>query len=136
MKHSAQTMIAFYQSLGKLFYAVAASDKSVNKKEITLLNEIVKDQWLDIEDSEDQFKYYSAYQIEIVFDWLYNNEADSETCYSKFEEFALHHSSLFTKKINALILKTATKIAAVFAGVNKSELIILAQLELFLKRKL
>ncbi|NGY36599.1 hypothetical protein FQU23_003625 [Flavobacterium sp. XN-5] len=45
-------------------------DKTVQKEEIEKLKELVQKEWLPVEDSSDIFGSDSAYQIEIVFDWL------------------------------------------------------------------
>ena len=73
-------------------------------------------------------------KIETVFDWL-NNEgfSNSETCYSEFIEFKKEHPSLFTKDINNLIIKTATKIAASAHDLNKLELMLVDKLNTELK---
>jgi len=42
MKPSSQTMLHFYQQLGKLFYSIAAVDGTVREEEIKKLIEIVR----------------------------------------------------------------------------------------------
>ena len=118
--------VKLYQNLGKLFYSVASADQKVNEAEANKLKEIIKKYWLDIDDAEDQFGTDAAYQIEIVFDELNANDnlQYSQTFYNDF----------VTKKLNKLIMKTANEIAQSFAGKNKSELIILAKLNLELKK--
>ena len=74
MKPSSNTMIHFYQQLGKLFYGIASADKTVGKEEIAQLKEIVKKEWVPIENTFNEFGDDSAYQIEIVFDWLVEND--------------------------------------------------------------
>ncbi|WP_338407064.1 hypothetical protein [uncultured Flavobacterium sp.] len=69
-----QTMIHFYQQLGKVFYRIASADKVVQKEEIAQLNEIIKNQWLALEDSLNELGDDAAYQIEMVFDSLVENE--------------------------------------------------------------
>lgn len=121
--------IHFYQNLGKLFYAIAASDKTVRDEEFTILKEIVKSQWLDIDPIEDDFNTDSAYQIEVVFDWLNNQGVlDANTCFNEFITYKDEQKHFFTDKIKQLILITARAIASSFSGVNKSELIMLARL--------
>ena len=44
------------------------------------------------------------------------------------------HNALFTDKVKGLIMKTAGQIASSFAGVNKSELLMLAKLDMELKK--
>lgn len=125
-------MIQFYQNLGKLFYAIASTDGSVTPKEMSNLNDIVKSHWLCLEETDDQYNVDAAYQIQIVFDQLYSSNASPKHCYNEFEDFSKRHPSLFSIEINKLILSTATSIANAYAKVNKSELIMLAKLELHL----
>lgn len=135
MKPSKNTIISFYENLGKLFYAIAAADNIVEEVEFNVLKEIVKDKWTVIDDVDDDFHSDAAYQIETVFDWL-NNEgfSDSETCYDEFIDFKNEHSSLFKKNITNLIIKTAASIAASVNDINKSELMLVAKLSLELKK--
>lgn len=135
MKPSQNTIISFYESLGKLFYAIAAADNVVEEIEFNVLKETVKNKWTKIDPIDDDFHSDAAYQIETVFDWL-NTEgfSNSETCYNEFLEFKKEHPSLFTKNIKSLILKTAAKIAASVADLNKSELMLVAKLSIELKK--
>ena len=135
MKPSNQTMLRFYQNLGKIFYSIAAVDKTVSSDEITQLKEIVKIEWLPLENTFDSFGTDSAYQIEIVFDWLLENNWTTDDILYDFESFKKEHPSLFTPAVNALILKTAKTIAASFFGKNKSELVLINQLSSVLSKK-
>ena len=65
-----------YQNLGKLFYAVAMADHSVHMKEMEKLNEVVRDNWLDVDDIEDEYGSDAAFQIISVFDQLLEYEKD------------------------------------------------------------
>ena len=126
--------IKFYQNLGKLFYAIAAVDKNVREEEFDKLKEIVKLEWLAVDEIEDNFHTDAAYQIEIVFDWLYKEEKlDAKTWYNDFIAYKDEQPHLFPKAIKKLILKTANAIADSFSGKNKSELIMLSTLEMNLK---
>ena len=135
MKPSQNTIISFYENLGKLFFAIAAADNIVEEVEFNVLKKIVKDKWTKIDPVDDDFHSDAAYQIETVFDWL-NNESflNSETCYNEFIDFKKDHPSLFTEEIKSLIIKTATKIAASVADLNKSELKLVAKLSLELEK--
>ncbi len=125
----------FYQNLGKLFYAIAAADTKVHEAEISRLKAIVKKEWLAIDDLEDPFGTDAAYQIEVVFDWLYNDEElDLKACYDDFVNYKIEQNHLFTKKIKQLILKTASAIAESFSGKNKSELMLLAKINIELNK--
>jgi hypothetical protein len=126
--------LKFYQNLGKLFYAIAAADNKVREAEMNKLKELVKKEWLDVDDFEDGFGTDAAYQIEIVFDWLTRDEElNSKACYDDFIAYKKDQKHLFTKNVNQLILKTANAIAESFSGKNKSELMLLAKLNIELK---
>jgi len=123
-----------YQNLGKLFYAVAMADKKVVPEEVEKLKEAVRKYWLQVDDIEDEFGTDAAHQIEIVFDWLQNEEKDGEHYFREFTDFYKEHPSKFNDKIKQLILRTAYDIASSFAGRNKSELILLAKLKMLLEK--
>jgi hypothetical protein len=135
--YSERYSIAFYQALGKLFYAIASADKHVHLKEYNKLKDIVKNEWLPVDDYEDDFNTDAAYQIEIVFDWLNKHEElHPYQWFNEFLDFKKEHEKLFTDHIKHLILKTANAIAYSFSGKNKSELIMLTKLNLELKKTL
>lgn len=126
--------IKFYQNIAKLFYAIAAADKIIKPIEFETLKDFVKREWVSVEDTEDDYKTDAAYQIEIVFDWLTTQELDADACFNDFIEYKDEHKYFFTDELNALILKTAGAIATSFSGENKSELIMLAKLNIELKK--
>jgi hypothetical protein len=128
MKPLQQTMIHFYQQLGKLFYSVASVDKTVRKEEIAQLNEIVKKEWLPIENNLNEFGDDAAYQIEIVFDYMVENDWKIGKIIRDLEDFKKEHPSLFTSQVNDLILKTAKAITNSFSGKNKSESVMIEKL--------
>ncbi len=120
----------FYQALGKLFYAVAMADKHVRPVEVQRLRKYVRKYWLEVDQFEDEFNTDSAYQIEIVFDWLEEEDKNGEDYFKDFEEFYKNHTSKFSPEIKSLILDTAEAIAGSFAGKNKSELLLIFKLKL------
>ena len=125
MKNNINSTVLFYQNLGKLFYAVAAIDGTVEHIEIETLKQIVTVEWRTEKE---------ASLIMEMYDWLHKDqEYDANTCFKSFLNFMASHKTLFTKPRKALILKTARKIAHSFSKHNKSELILLAQLNLALK---
>ena len=122
--------IEFYQALGKLFFAVAAVDNKVLAEEYHALKKILETEWLKVNTSED------LNQILIVFKTLYKKEQyDTEKWFEEFLNFKNNNEKLFTKNIKQLILNTAYTIANSFARKNKSELIMLAKLDLELKKE-
>jgi hypothetical protein len=132
MKPSNETMVSFYQQLGRVFYGIAAADKNVREEEILRLDEIVRNYWLPLENTFDNFDVDSAYQIEIVFAWLNNNDWNKEDILGKFKDFKEEHPSLFGYKNRLLIQGTAQAIAKSFYGENKAEGVFLKKLKAIL----
>ena len=135
METKKKMTLKFYQNLGKLFYAIAASDKIVRIIEHERLKEFVKNQWLNVDLIEDTFGTDAAYHIEIVFDWLNQEEIlNAESCFNDFVAYKNEQAHLFTDEVKLLILRTASAIASSFSGVNKSELIMLVKLNMELDK--
>ncbi|TJY35771.1 hypothetical protein [Pontimicrobium aquaticum] len=125
----------FYQNLGKLFYAIASIDGSVRTEELESLKEIVKKEWLLTHLANDDLKLNAQQSIINTFRWLHDdNEYNASECYKSFLIFKNNHETLFTNEVNKLILKTARAIAAAFSKVNKSELMLLAKLDIEFKK--
>lgn len=122
--------IEFYQTLGKLFYAIAAADKHVREEEFIKLKEIIKTDWVPVVD----FNGDKLQQIEIVFDtFCKKDNLNANECFRDFVDFKKKHESLYTSTIKYLILKTANAIAYSSSSKNKSELIMLTKLQMYLK---
>ncbi len=123
------TMFNFYQLLGRVFYAAAQADKVIRQEEVLELKRIVTEVWLDVDDSTDEFNTDAAFQIEIAFDYLLNNDAVIDGVINELKTFKSIHASIFSAEMNALILATASKIISSFAKKNKAELVFFNQLE-------
>ncbi len=133
MKPSEEMMLRLYHKLGKLFYAVAAADKQVSKEEAQKLYQLVKQDWVPVEDAADAFGTDAAFQIITAFDLLNDQMASSKSCTHQFEEFYRAHKYLFTDNIKELTLRTANGIATSFRGQNKSELIAIQEIDRLFK---
>lgn len=117
--------ILFFQNVGKLFYAISASDGSINENEIKILKKLMITLW--------ENELYSEHVV-ITFDKLVKEQATSEDCFKDFVVYKNENKSLFTPELNQLIAEAAGAIASSFSKKNKSELIILAKLALELKK--
>ena len=134
MEASKKLHLAFYQHVGKIFYAIASADNTINEAEYNTLKSIVKSDWLLLDSCIDKADNNTSPIID-VFNWLdKEQDYDSEICYMSFIDFKTKNEVLFTDEIKQLIIKTAGAIAASFSGINKSELIMLAKLNIELKK--
>lgn len=118
-----------YESLGCLFYSIAASDEKVTKAEINKVLEAVKNKWIPLEDSTDQFGTDAANYISIAFDFMMEDIASAAEAWSRFSDSYKVNKDLFTPKIKALAIETAEEIANSFSGMNKTELKEIEQLK-------
>ncbi len=128
MRPSTETMMTFYEQLGRVFYGVAHADGTVRKEEEQRLDELVKTIWLANEDTEDGFGSDAAYQIEIVFNWLNENDWSQQNILSDFRDYMDEHPHLFDKNRRQLIMETAEFIADSFHHMNKKEVKFLTEL--------
>lgn len=132
---SAQEPLApFYQHLGHLFYAVAASDNVVRASELETLHALVLSKWIPLGEAEDEFHTDLGYHIEIVFEWLKHNAMGADESFERFSNYAQENAGEFTRKRKKMIWQTANEIAEAFSGTNKSELIMLSKLRLLMNK--
>ena len=129
MKYSNRTIMRFYQLLGKIFYAAAAIDKIVRKEEMEELRKSVESQWLSLDHTFDEFETDSAYQIEIVFDWLNDKHPDPGKAIHSLQLFKKKYPDLFNERMKGMILETASAITSSYSAKNKSELVFMSRLE-------
>ena len=123
------TLNGFYQSISKVFYGIAAADQLIRKEDVKTLTNIIQKEWIPLDDRTDDFGTDAAFQVGIVFIWLVENDWDIDYLLDAFKEYTKEYPSLFTLKINALILKKAVTIADSFHGINRRENVYLGKLE-------
>jgi|TARA_R110000751_G_scaffold2470_4_gene13381 archaellum biogenesis ATPase FlaH len=126
MKNEDHTLKLFYQNLGKLFYAIACIDGTIEVDEINALKFTVEKEWKLTEDT---------FTIIDSFSWLHRDQDyNADTCFKSFLNFMNTNKTLFTESRKALIVKTANAVASSFSNRNKSELMLLAKLDIELKK--
>lgn len=132
MKTKEQKDIEFYQNLGRLFYAIAFIDNTVRPEEIEALKKMVSSTWTSPDNEPDEHGSDSAFQIEVVFNWLDSEVFNAQDSYDSFATYYTSNKALFTETTKRNITKTASAIANAFSGTNKSELVLLAKLNLLI----
>lgn len=126
--------IVFYQHLGKLFYAIASIDKKIQKVEVEALKKEISIFHTNTNSSIFNANIDATHHITATFDILYFEAADAQTCFNDFIAFKKNYETLFTTSLKKEILEIAGKIAASFANLNKSELMLLAKLSIEFKK--
>jgi hypothetical protein len=127
-------MEKFYQELGHLFYAIASVDKKIAREEIRELKKCVREEWLKLEDTVDEFGEDAAFQIESVFEWLAQNHEKPENAFQEFETYFESHKKIFNNNVRTMVLATCEKIAASYASKNKAEVALLEQVRALLHK--
>jgi len=122
-----------HQFLGKLFYAVAMADKKIEEEEITALKTDILQRWCNLDSKPNGLVLDGHQEIITVFKQLQSTKAESDICFSEFNEFFNEHKQLFNEDLRKLIWDTTQVIASSFANKNKSELILLAKLKMLLE---
>jgi hypothetical protein len=110
-----------YEQLGNLFFAIAMADNHLKHKEVEKLKELVNKEWVPLEHSTDEFGTDAAYYIYISFDYLTDSFTTAEEAFYTFKVYYEIHKAVFSEKLKAKILTTATDIAVSFRGISKAE---------------
>ncbi len=118
---TANTYIKIYTSLGYLFYSVAAGDGTVRTAEVEKLKQLVKQDWLPLEGSRDEFGTDAAHYIEMSFDFALGEEMDGDAAYERFVDEYKDLAPHFDAGLKRLVLTTAAAVADAFHGTNKEE---------------
>ena len=113
-----------------VFYAVAAADGLVRPEELKVLKRVVKEKWF----SGDNVPLCEVL-IPQIFQELQQQGVSSHEAFDEFREYYQQHRNEFSQEHKAKLAETAAAVAAAFAGNNKSELTVLAQLYLLLHDK-
>ena len=130
---TAQTYIDIYTNLGFLFYSVAAGDGRVRGEEVETLKELVKERWMQLEESRDEFGVDAAEYIAMSFDYANDNGLDAEQAYQRFADAYREHAKRFDQRMKRLVLDTAVAITDAFGHTNKSEHAALSRVQLLFR---
>jgi len=118
----------FYKEFGRLLYAIAAADGSVNDKEVATLKRIVSEELVPQEASTDHFGTDQAFITEFEFDVLADRSASPEGAFDSFIAYMARHKNDLDPERKELIYRAADAVANAFHGVNKAELPFLVEL--------
>ncbi|HTF80954.1 MAG TPA: hypothetical protein VL947_04500, partial [Cytophagales bacterium] len=108
--------------------------KKIAKEEIKELKRCVREEWLKVEDTVDEFGEDAAFQIESVFEWLAERHEKPENAFQEFENYYVSHKKIFSPSIRTLVVNTCEKIATAYASKNKAEVALLKQVKTLLGR--
>lgn len=121
--------ITFYRKAAYMAYAVAAADKHIAEEETATLRKIVREYWLTIENTTDEFGTDAAFQLETVFDWLTEKAPNAELAFKKFQDYVQENRDFLTDDLKMTLIHLSKNIAVAFHGANKSELHMLLRIQ-------
>ncbi|MCE2611549.1 hypothetical protein LVD13_01100 [Flavobacteriaceae bacterium D16] len=116
-----------FENLGKLFYAVAAADRNLHEDETLRLKREIEKFW---KPKFPEAPYSMAYYIWHAFELARRSDTTAEQAYEDFVVYFKQSTEQFPEEVKNLIQDTANAIAKAYADKNKSELILLAKLQL------
>ncbi len=120
---------SLFENLGKVFYAVATADRNLHENETARLKAEIEKYW---KPKFAEAPYSMAYYIWHAFERSRSSKIAAEKAFDEFALYFKNEPGHFTQEIRDLIMDTANAIAAAYADKNKSELILLAKLQLLL----
>jgi len=124
----------FYKELGRLLYAIAAADGTVQDKELATLKRIVKEELAPNEASTDHFGTDQAYITEFEFEVLAERDAPVDEAFDSFVAYMARHRNDLGEARKSLIYMAADKVATAFHGVGKKEMPLIIELHRHLEQ--
>ena len=124
---------SYYKELGKLLYAVAKADGTINPNEATELKRIIKSELVPAEKETDKFGTDAAFYTEFEFEAYEEMDIDAELAYDSFISFVKEHNNYVTLEMREKAYFLATNVSDVFKGKNKAEKNMLDRLKKDLK---
>ncbi len=112
---------SYYKELGKLLYAVAKADGTINPNEVTELKRIIKSELVPAEKETDKFGTDAAFYTEFEFEAYEEMDIDAELAYDSFISFVKEHNNYVTLEMREKAYFLATNVSDVFKGKNKAE---------------
>lgn len=134
MNQTKEELDLFYKQLGMVFYAIASADKSIALEEEEKLQQMVAKLWIPFAVLRNNEQGLSARHIEKMFNILSENMPNAREALFTFSAFKNAHPAIFTNDTKELIWRTAVAIADAFSAKNKSELVMLSELGMILKK--
>jgi hypothetical protein len=123
----------FYKELGNLFYAIAAADKNISRREKKKLDDEVQFAWKHYDHTTDRFGSDRAFLIEFEFETMDDAGETAETAYQSFETFFLEKEKEIDELTRKRIFNSARHIAETIRGINQEELRYLMKLKELMK---
>ncbi|MFN4123626.1 MAG: hypothetical protein ACK4GL_10035 [Flavobacteriales bacterium] len=111
----------FYQSVGKLLYAIANADGKIMPQEKQRIRQLIDDELVKIETSTDRFGTDNAYHAEFAFDYAEENFLNPDKAFLAFEKYLHEHKTVLSPELKQLVYRLAEKTGEAYKGINEDE---------------
>lgn len=112
----------YYTALGKLVYAIAMADGSIQTEEVNKIFNFVISQLIELEESTGSGKEaLLAFNTEKEFHRLRKNNESVKVAYQQFIDFLEENKSDFDEKMKTTCIKLMEKVAIAHNGIEDSE---------------
>jgi len=111
----------FYKELGKLLYAVAATDGKIEKEEITALYDFVSKELALSESDSDSSGMNKAFYTDFEFDDYAEHHVSIQKAHDSFMRFLQANVTEMDPRLINKAIEAIEKVASSFKKVNKKE---------------
>lgn len=122
----------YYTELGKLLYAVAKADNTIEPAEINELRHIVKDELTQLNGSTDEFGSSTAFATEFEFEIMDDWNIPAQQAFEGFSSY-IKRTPLLPALLKKVAYRSALRIAYSFHNTNHEENSMLLRLKQLLK---
>ncbi|HPD65891.1 MAG TPA: hypothetical protein P5050_10185 [Bacteroidia bacterium] len=111
----------YFIELGKLLYAIAKTDGIVQFEERKKVNEIVRDNLIEICKRTDEFGTNLAFYSEFSFDTISDRNIKADKAYQSFIAFVENHKHHIPETLIKLTISAVEKVAEAHQGIIEDE---------------
>jgi hypothetical protein len=120
----------YYTALGKLVYAIAKADGSIQTEESAKIFHFVISQIIDLEkESGNGRNALEAFNTEREFHRLKKQNATVGDAYNGFVEFLDNNKQLFDIKLKSTCLNIMNRVALAYNGIEESEKVLIDKIK-------
>jgi hypothetical protein len=111
----------FYRELGKLIYAIAKADGTIQQEEVDMFRETLRIRLQPLEESMDDFGVDSAFYTELQFEAMLDETARMDEAFDSFMEYVEENKNHFTTEMKEATLLIINDIAKAYQGIIGAE---------------
>lgn len=119
----------FYTELGKLLYAIAASDGNIRLKESKNFREILDKEFITARLRNNESGIENAHYAELEMEWLQEHKINPKVAFASFVRFIKQNSESIDISLKKSIMNAAKDVANAFHQTNRYEKHYLSRLE-------